>query len=132
VALFSEDAVFSWKRFIDNLLGEKYQTVYEFFKSSDFIGSNQEYGKAFIYKLLSLIREANKPISKARWVYFLSRMEPKKGRDEEKELYESRLEKFQNFANWLEQWFRTGKDRLELESALQLYVYTIREKEKHE
>jgi CRISPR-associated protein Csm1 len=131
ICLFdAEDGyTFSWNEFIGSLMNDKFQTIWGFFHSGQYSG---EYGKAFIYKLVDLIRESGleldeagqsrgggvKTISFARWVYFLTRMEPSDP---------SKKEDFQRFTNGLHKWFGNSQDCKELLMALYLYVYTIRE-----
>ncbi|MDR1448069.1 MAG: type III-A CRISPR-associated protein Cas10/Csm1 [Candidatus Ancillula sp.] len=115
IALFSQDFVFTWQDFEELVINDKYNEVRGFFEHSNL---SAEYGKAFIYNLLGLIRESSEPITTARWVYFLSRMEP-----DDKNKHED----FSNFAQKMFKWFKDDDNRKQLECALQLYVYTIRE-----
>ncbi|MDR1862019.1 MAG: type III-A CRISPR-associated protein Cas10/Csm1 [Candidatus Ancillula sp.] len=127
IALFTPEYTFKWNTFSDQVLGQKYRTVKEFFELT---GMSGEYGKAFIYKLLGLLRETqsthvdqHKTISMAHWVYFLMRMEPKS---------DDKLGEFRKFTNKLYEWIGEANDRKQLQVALELYVYTIRNDDKKE
>jgi CRISPR-associated protein Csm1 len=113
VALFDPSFTFGWDELDNEVIGEKYRHIVEFF-----IG-NDERGKAFIYKLLELLGERGERITMARWVYFLTRM---RGLADD-------TEGFQNFANRLHQWFQNPRDAMQLTVAFYLYLYRTREKE---
>ena len=126
ITVFEERYCFSWDRFIDHVYGEKYDLLDRFFQAQ---GEDSEYGKTFANRLLELIRlrdqevaklegESVSTISSARWVYFLTRMEPKQ--EDHLDLYKSTTQK-------LLAYFKDKQERLELECALLIYLYTIRE-----
>lgn len=126
IALFDEKYTYKWDHFINEILNEKYQLVEDFF--TDF-SNDERYGKAFIYNLINLIRASftetktgkrgeYKTMSWARWAYYLSRMEPEE--DEAKE-------KFRKFTGKIHKYFLDSQEVQELELALMLYVYRIRE-----
>lgn len=128
VALFSKDYVFGWDQFIQTIWKDKLPKITEFFTENQF---SKKYGKAFIYNLLQLIRDRQEEqnqlsfqdrgsptISWARWAYFLSRMEPS---DEEQR------QAFKVFAKDLHQAFADEESIREIEVALIIYLYTIRE-----
>ena len=113
ICVFEPDMVFRWDEFRDAVLGDKYTTVKGFFKGND------ERGKAFIYKLLQLLRERDDKISLARWVYFLSRMEPKEN---------EKKQAFRKFSGQLHEWFQDSTHARQLKMALYLYIYATRDK----
>jgi CRISPR-associated protein Csm1 len=113
VALFDTDLTFGWEELRDDVIGVKYAHVADYFKD------NPERGKAFIYRMLTLIDEREDRISHARWVYLLTRM---------RDLTDDSA-RFQGFANQLHQWFQSTSDAKQLRLALYLYVYATREKE---
>ncbi|PMB85057.1 type III-A CRISPR-associated protein Cas10/Csm1 [Dolosicoccus paucivorans] len=126
ITLFHPDYTFKWNHFIEHIWCDKYPLIASFFDQSSM---DRTYGKAFLYRLLDLIRssfvEAQgssrgqfKTISWARWVYYLSQMEPKG---------EKEKEHFKKFAQKLHQYFEDEQEAKELELAIMLYIYTIRE-----
>lgn len=108
------DGTYSWQVFVDEVWGEKYQTIYQFFQNSE------DRGKNFLYHLLELIREQGETINLARYVYLLSRMEPEQ--EDEKELY-------QDFSKQMYRWIKEEKDCRQLKTAITLYSYLFRERE---
>ena len=113
VTLFDPSFTFGWDELENEVIGEKYRQIVEFFTGND------ERGKAFIYKLLELLGERGERITMARWVYFLTRM---RGLADD-------TEGFQTFANRLHQWFQNPRDAMQLTVAFYLYLYRTREKE---
>ena len=113
VALFDPSFTFDWDELDNEVIGEKYRHI------ADFFTGNDERGKAFIYKLLALLAERDDRITMARWVYFLTRM---RGLTDD-------TDGFQHFANRLHQWFQNSRDAKQLKVALFLYLYRTREKE---
>ena len=130
IALFDENFVFSWDDFINRVYSEKFKEIQNFFQIS---ALSPEYGKSFIYKLLDLIRQRDQEameigsnhltISSARWVYFTSRMEPRG--DEKKQIYQQFIERLYNY-------FQSDSDRHQLECALMIYLYTVRDSQDNE
>ncbi len=113
VALFDPSLVFPWDRLRDDIIAVKYRHLADFFAGDD------EHGKAFIYRLLTLLGQREDRISHARWVYLLARM-----RDSTKAGAE-----FQEFTNQLHRWFQDPREAQRLKVALYLYVYSVRDKE---
>lgn len=120
ITLFHERYKFHWDDFMKGVLGEKFQLIEKFFK-----GMDGEKGKNFLYNMLQLIRGAQEDkLNLARYAYLLSRMEPEpKASLEKKNLYKS-------FSEQMYQWIKNGADEdiRELELAIYIYVYLIREK----
>ena len=110
ITLFGSEFTYSWDRFINNVLEEKYSLIKDFFSSVD------EYGKNFIYNLLDLMRNRGEKINIARYAYFLARMEQKA---KNKELYNE-------FAKNMYQWIKDKEQCNEAILALYIYIYTIR------
>lgn len=109
-----DDATYSWTEFEENVLGEKYQTICNFFEISDERGNN------FLYNLLELIRSRDEKINFARYVYLLSRMEPdRKSSLEQKKNY-------REFSEKMYQWIKNGSDSRQLRTAITIYVYLTR------
>lgn len=130
ISLFTPEYTFKWDDFIQNIWNGKYVLISDFFKENQL---NSEYGKSFIYNMLTLIRQSKieaentdakrgtyKTISWARWAYYLSRLEPKDS---------SLKESYRSFTRQLHHYFSNEKDVKELEVALELFIYTIRGEE---
>lgn len=76
---------------------------------------------AFLYRLLELIRSQAEKINFARYVYLLSRMEPKEDEEEKRKAY-------QKFSQNMYRWIKSERDCRQLKTAITLYVYWSREK----
>lgn len=113
------DGTYKWQEFLEQVLGEKYLTLMNFFASSE------DRGKAFLYHLLELIRNRDDKINFARYVYVLSRMEPPATASrEQKELYKE-------FSLNMYKWMKADRDCRQLRTAMNLYAYYVRnDKEK--
>ena len=105
------DGTYSWTEFQEEVLGEKFQTIYDFFENQD------ERGKAFLYNMLELIRNQKDKINFARFVYLISRLEPDKNAEKEQK------EQYQIFSKKMCEWIRSQKDCRQLKTAINLYVY---------
>ena len=106
VALWSEHTVFSWDDFIHAVI-PRMEKACEIFE-------NNEKGKAFVYKLVELLRGFNEAVSAPRLAYLLARS------------FEDRPDSAQisiKFYNWA----LSKKERRILIAALEWYVYSIRE-----
>ncbi|MDR0950513.1 MAG: type III-A CRISPR-associated protein Cas10/Csm1, partial [Candidatus Ancillula sp.] len=146
ICLFEDDDdnVFSWDEFTKKVI-EKYKILSFFFdnycrsinskyKQEKLSGSElvQKYGQSFIFNLLDLIRQkensVTETVSSARWIYFLTRMEPKlygKNLEEDKIIRNNFMELAEN----LRKWFKSEKDFKQLKMAIYLYVYSVRKTE---
>ena len=128
VTLFSEKGqTYHWDEFIDEVLEEKFQLLYEFFS---FSSETAERGKAFLYNILELFREADDRINLARLAYLLARLEPSKKKGDEKAEEYRRL--YQEFKEKLYHWQRNEKDRRQFITAIYIYAYLNRESHKEE
>lgn len=103
IALWVEEKVYNWDKFKHNILEDKLVVLQQGFLKSD------EHGKAFIYKMLNLLRN-NEVINIARLAYLLSRSEMS---DE--------------FSSKIFYWAQNEEDKEQLITALEYYVYQIRE-----
>ncbi|MCM1326310.1 MAG: type III-A CRISPR-associated protein Cas10/Csm1 [Bacteroidales bacterium] len=116
------DGTYSWQEFEQEVLGEKYRHIYEFFETSE------DRGKNFLYHLLELIRlrsEEDK-IHFARYVYLLSRLEPDKNAPPEQKAA------YKEFSLKMYQWYQGANaeaDCRHLKTAMNLYAYLKRDKE---
>lgn len=126
------DGTYSWQDFEEKVIFEKFELIQRFF---NYFNDSDNYGKAFIYKLLDLIRNQNDAINFARYVYLLARMEPKDTQsDEIKAVYsEFRDKMFRWMDNYRKQLLskddKLGEDIRHLKTAINMYVYLIRERE---
>ncbi len=137
ITLFEKDGRYSWKVYQTSVLKEKYRVVQEYMTVT------QQRGKAFLYHLLELLRESegnhggesaggqgNKNrFNRARFVYFLSRMEPEENRRQKKEQLEAEQLAYQSFSQKMYEWSLDAEDRRQLISAIYLYVYLTRARE---
>ena len=111
------DGTYSWAEFEQNVMGEKFFELCEFFSKS------KSRGMSFMYKLLDLVRNQDERINFARFVYVLARLEP--GPDappEEKDLYK-------HLAGKMTEWINNPNDRRQLKTAMTLYSYLTRNEE---
>lgn len=136
ITLFEKQGRFPWDIYEKKVLQEKFQCL------SGYMTATRERGKAFLYHLLELLREAQNTndtgrdgenaggrFNRARFVYFLSRMEPQ-DRDSAQGAEEQKL--YRDFANKMYEWSMDPEDRRQLISSIYLYVYLTREKEETE
>lgn len=108
IALWSSKAVFSWSEFIEDVQVKMSEITRVF--------NHNEKGKAFIYKLINLLRATEENISIPRLAYLLARSfedDMKNGAHTTKAFYE---------------WATDANERRYLITALEWYVYSIRER----
>lgn len=108
IALWAEDAVFSWAAF-ENGVCEKLICIERVFNSN-------EKGRSFIYKLIDLLRNTDDPISIPRLAYLLARS------------FEDDRENGSSNSKLFFEWALEERDRKSLTTALEWYVYSIRER----
>ena len=137
ITLFEREGRYSWDVYQQSVLQDKYRVVHEYMTVT------QQRGKAFVYHLLDLLREAEETygressgdsgsknrFNRARFVYFLSRMELEENRRQEKEQMEVERLAYRNFSQKMYEWSLSAEDRRQLISAIYLYVYLTRERE---
>jgi CRISPR-associated protein Csm1 len=111
ITLFDKQFTFTFDEFINDIYDDKLKIIRNFFNQID------EKGKAFIYKMLDLIRQREDKINLARMVYLLSRTEH----------FIKDKEKFNFFKENIISWYQDSNESKQLELALMLYVYEIRE-----
>lgn len=103
IALWRDDKVMTWRELEDEVLGEKLAILKKGFLKTD------DHGKAFIYKILSLLRHDEK-INIARLAYLLARSNMSG-----------------EFTSKIFEWSQNGEDKKQLITALEFYIYQIRE-----
>lgn len=117
ITLFDKNNSYHWDEFIDEVMGEKFATVSEFFSTVE------DKGKSLLYNLLELLRNRDKKINIARMAYTLARMEPSgKVSEEEKTLYKKFKEKIYD-------WMFSESDTKQMITAIYIYSYLIRKEE---
>ncbi|WP_448946680.1 type III-A CRISPR-associated protein Cas10/Csm1 [Lachnoanaerobaculum sp.] len=117
VTLFDKNNSYHWDEFIDEVMGEKFATVSEFFSTVE------DKGKSLLYNLLELFRNRDKKINIARMAYTLARMEPSgKVSEEEKTVYKKFKEKVYD-------WMFSESDTKQMITAIYIYSYLIRKEE---
>jgi CRISPR-associated protein, csm1 family len=117
ITLFDKDNSYHWDEFIEEVMGEKFAIISEFFSKAE------DKGKSLLYSLLELFRNRDKKINLARMAYTLARMEPKGNISEEgKEIY-------QNFKEKLYDWMLNDNDTKQAITAIYIYSYLIRKEE---
>ena len=94
---------------------EKFKTLDSYLKTEE-----EERGKAFLYKLLDLLRAADKKINIARCAYLLARLKPSDS--------DCRSEVYSIFSGNVFSWINDKIQRKELITAIYIYVYLTRER----
>ena len=137
LTLFEREGRYAWDVYQKSVLCEKYRVI------NDYMKDTQQRGKAFLYHLLELLREAEGAtdsatsedkskgtrFNRARFVYFLSRMEPEENRRQNKEQLECEQSAYRSFSQKMYEWSLNKEDRRQLISAIYLYVYLTRKRE---
>ena len=115
VVLFDEVHGYKWEDFEKYVIDEKLTLI------NDYMQKQQELGMSFLYHLTELLRDDTQPINTARYVYLLSRMEPKEDSDVEVRTA------YRQFAKKMYEWSRNPQDRRQLITAIYIYVYLNRD-----
>lgn len=120
VALFDTcgDYIFSWDEFTGKVINEKLALITEYL-SGEADAESERHGKAMLYKMLSLCRNAGKRINIAKLAYLLARMEPSSG--------EERHALYKKFTEKVYAWAAVPSDRRELCMAIGVYAYLTRQ-----
>lgn len=115
----NQDMTFSWKDFENSVVKIKFNFLKSFFMKTP------EKGKAFLYRILELIRgmEDDK-INLARLAYTLARLEEALKKNKEAD----QIKEINFFSSTIYKWIGCEKDRKEFIAAIYLYVYLIRDK----
>ena len=131
ISLFDRSGTYKWDVYLQNVLGEKFRTI------SAYLAGTDERGKAFLYKLLEMLREVSdkddktkssgegrNKFNRAKFVYYLSRLEPEH-RDDNKD----NSDLYREFSSKMYQWSTNAEDRRQTVTAIYLYVYLTRTRE---
>lgn len=118
-----ENHTYKWNKFTDKVVYEKLRVIREYFEYvslEDESGQNEKRGKTFIYKIIELIRNADKKINIARVAYMLSRLAPGKN--------SAIYGEYKDFSKSIYGWILNEKDRKQLLTALYIFIYLTRER----
>ena len=107
---------YDWQVFAEKVMGEKLQLLEQFFRTQQHTENGR--GKAFLYRLLQLLRSADEKINLARFAYTLARMEPKQNSPD--------YSVYVNFSKAMYEWYLSENDRKQLITAIYIYVYLTR------
>lgn len=118
------DGTYKWTEFMEKVISEKLVEIQNYMTSVKNI-----HGNALLYRILELVRNQNDPINFARFVYVLARLEPEVCRDKDK--YNELKEMFNSFSKKMLIWINNEKDRRQLKTAIELYVYLNRGEEEN-
>ncbi len=121
VSLFDPLAqhTYSWTVFRQQVMRDKYQILERFFAGQD------ERGKAFLYRMTGLLREAEESkLNLARYAYMLARLQPSR--------QSVSFSLYKDFSQKMYAWACNAKDRRQLITAIYLYVYMNRKAEQHD
>ena len=114
----TQDMTFSWKDFENNVVRIKLNFLKKFFMKTP------EKGKAFLYRILELIRGMeNDKINLARLAYTLARLEEALKKDKKAD----QIKEINFFSSTIYKWIGCEKDKKEFIAAIYLYVYLIRD-----
>lgn len=118
VTLFDNTGRYNWDEFKDEVIGEKFYTINEYFSNTP------EKGNSMMYKMMNYIRHSDEKINLARFAYLLGRIEPARDADEQTKLL------YRRFAMKMYKWISDGgRDKEQLLTAIYIYVYLNRERE---
>ena len=123
VTLFEDDLTFSWEELEEDIIDNKLDFLKRFFKHIR-EKEDLEKGKAFLYRMLELIRNIEEDkINLARLAYLLARLE------EMVDKRNSDLERLniRDFSHQIYKWIKEPEERKRLIVAIYLYVYLLRE-----
>lgn len=115
----SEKYTYVWNELRDKVIAEKKEYIKKYFDNQS------EHGKGLLYNLLDYLRSVgNDKINIARYAYMLSRLEPDYDASEEEKAA------YKEFSKKMYMWMINSKDRFQLITAIYLYVYSIRDKDR--
>ena len=116
-----EVAVYKWQEFTEKVCGEKLAFCRQYL---GYPGNESDErltaGKSLLYRMMELLIDTKGKINLARFAYAIARLEPK----ENALSYDS----YQKVRKQFYQWYKQENDRKQLITALELIIYSIREK----
>lgn len=111
---------YGWHDFENAVVGSKLIFLQKYISVDGAARDKLSLGKGALYRLLYLIREADKEKTNlARFAYTIARMEPAQ-RDEE------RCNAYQEVRKEFYKWYQTSEDRKQLATAIELLIYKLR------
>lgn len=111
--------IYSWDAFTKDVCGSKLKFMMDNLRFQDGESNKLKVGKGQLYRLMDLIEECERDgMSLARFAYTLARMQPSD---------EGLLRIYEKFSTQMYAWMKNKKDRKELNTALNLLVYYLRE-----
>lgn len=116
-----EAAVYKWQDFTEKVCGEKLAFCRQYLGyPGNEAPERLTAGKSLLYRLMELLIDTKGKINLARFAYAIARLEPK----ENSLSYSS----YQKVRKQFYQWYKQESDRRQLITALELIIYSIREK----
>ncbi len=115
--------IYQWNEFTDNVCRDKIQFLCKHLDLECKKDHRLEAGKSLLYRLMELLR-AQDGIYLARFAYTLARMQPTDKKDKDKQKV------YRSFADQMYQWYTDPKQKQSLITALQLIIYSLRDKNK--
>lgn len=116
-----EAAVYKWQDFTEKVCGEKLAFCRQYLGyPGNEAPERLTAGKSLLYRLMELLIDTKGKINLARFAYAIARLEPK----ENSLSYSS----YQKVRKQFYQWYKQEDDRKQLITALELIIYSIREK----
>lgn len=117
---------FKWDRFIEDVMEEKYQKLSSWFGEDD--PNRLKVGKSSLYKIFNLfsgkINKENQTIDIARLAYLIGRLEVKVEKGNK-----AQATKYNEMRVKLYEWMKSEEEARSLYTALQLMIYSMRDKE---
>lgn len=115
--------VYNWDTYLTSVIGEKFVLIDKYFKE---INRERDTGNSFLFNIMSLVESAEQSrfdkINIARCAFLLSRMAPPRSNKELSVAY-------RNFADSIYLWISDEKSRMELLTAMMLFIYLNRKTE---
>lgn len=116
-----EAAVYKWQDFTEKVCGEKLAFCRQYLGyPGNEAPERLTAGKSLLYRMMELLIDTKGKINLARFAYAIARLEPK----ENSLSYGS----YQKVRKQFYQWYKQESDRRQLITALELIIYSIREK----
>lgn len=119
--------VFHWDALRDDIIGKKAQLLYDVFK--DNFSEAQAMGNAFLYQVLTLLRDINavprESIAIARLAYLLARHAPQVPKNPDAR-EKARAERYDAFSKQVYHWALQPDENTALQAAILLHVYAHR------
>lgn len=119
--------IYQWNDFVERVCHEKLTFLEKHLDWQEAKDSRLPVGKSLMYRLMELLRAEDK-IYLARFAYTLARLQPKENDNKEKDTIQQKL--YREFTAQMYQWYQNPQDKKALVTALQLIIYSLRDKTK--